>query len=87
MQEAKTIFWNGSLGYAEDPRYAKATQEIAEFIGDLEGVTSVVAGGDTVEMITRLDLHNSFSFVSTGGGAALELLAGKELPGVKILES
>lgn len=86
---AKTVFWNGSLGYTEDPAYAKATQAIATYIGQLGGVTevtSVVAGGDTVETITDLKLHDKFTFVSTGGGAALELLAGKKLPGVEALE-
>jgi len=86
LGKAKTIFWNGSLGYTEDPTYAVATQEIAKFIGELKGVQSVVAGGDTVETITTLDLHDKFTFVSTGGGAALEFLAGKELPGIKALE-
>ncbi len=86
LKDAKTIFWNGSLGYTEDEVYAKASTAIAEFIGGLKDVTSIVAGGDTVELITRLKMHDKFTFVSTGGGAALELLAGAELPGVKALE-
>lgn len=86
LSEAKTIFWNGSLGYTEDPRFAKASQAIAEYIGGLKDVTSIVAGGDTVEMITRLKLHDNFTFISTGGGATLEFLAGDELPGVKYLQ-
>ena len=86
LKEAKTIFWNGSLGYTEDPKFAKASQAIAELIGSFPGVTSIVAGGDTVEMITQLKMHDKFTFVSTGGGAALEFLEGVELPGVKALE-
>jgi len=86
LKTAKTIFWNGSLGYTEDDRFAKASKAIADYIGGMEGVTSIVAGGDTVELITRLKMHNKFTFVSTGGGAALELLAGAELPGVQALE-
>lgn len=86
LKGAKTIFWNGSLGYTEDEAYAKASAAIAEYIASLPGVTSIIAGGDTVEMITRLKMHDKFTFVSTGGGAALELLAGAELPGVKALE-
>lgn len=86
LKDAKTIFWNGSLGYTEEDEYAKASAAIAEYIGGLKDVTSIIAGGDTVEMITRLKLHDHFTFVSTGGGAALELLAGEELPGVKALE-
>jgi phosphoglycerate kinase len=59
---------------------------MAQFIAGLTGVKSVVAGGDTVETITKLHLHDKYAFVSTGGGAALEFLAGDELPGVKALE-
>ena len=86
LSTAKTVFWNGSLGYAEDPKYAIATQSIATHIGNLEGVHSVVAGGDTIVSISKLNLHDKFTFVSTGGGAALELLAGEVLPGVAVLE-
>jgi phosphoglycerate kinase len=86
LADAKMIFWNGSLGYAEEEEFAKATQAIAEYIGGLSGVTSIIAGGDTVEMVTRLKMHERFTFVSTGGGAALELLAGEQLPGVVALE-
>jgi 3-phosphoglycerate kinase len=88
LKDAKTIFWNGSLGYTEEDEFAKASTAIAEYIAELtsKGVTSIIAGGDTVEMITRLKLHEKFTFVSTGGGAALELLAGAELPGVVALE-
>jgi 3-phosphoglycerate kinase len=86
LKGAKTIFWNGSLGYAEDPRYAVATDAIAHYVSSLKGVTTVVAGGDTVENITRLNLHESFSFISTGGGAALEFLGGQELPGIEVLK-
>jgi 3-phosphoglycerate kinase len=86
LKDAKTIFWNGSLGYVENPAYATATEAMAQFIAGLTGVKSVVAGGDTVETITKLNLHDKYAFVSTGGGAALEFLAGDELPGVKALE-
>lgn len=86
LKEAKLIFWNGSLGYIEDPKFAKATNEIAQFIGNLKDVQSIIAGGDTVETITKLGMHDKFTFVSTGGGAALEYLAGEELPGVMALE-
>lgn len=82
---AKTIFWNGSLGMAENPTYAVGTESIAKYISGMKNVSSVVAGGDTVETITNLKLHDAFSFVSTGGGAALEFLGGKELPGVLAL--
>ncbi|HSI20472.1 MAG TPA: phosphoglycerate kinase [Verrucomicrobiae bacterium] len=86
LAPAKMIFWNGSLGYTEEEEYAKGSKAIAEYIGAMKGVTSIVAGGDTVEEITRLKLHDHFTFVSTGGGAALELLAGTKLPAVVALE-
>jgi 3-phosphoglycerate kinase len=76
LKDAKTIFWNGSLGYTEEEEYAKASKAIAEFIGGLKDVTSIVAGGDTVDMVNKLNIYDHFTFVSTGGGAALELLAG-----------
>ena len=82
LKDAKTIFWNGSLGYTEDPKYAVASTEIAKFISARKDVVSVVAGGDTVELVTRLKMRDDFTFVSSGGGAALDLLAGVELPGV-----
>lgn len=86
LKGAKTIFWNGSLGYIEDEKYAVSTDQIAKYIASLKGVTTVVAGGDTVETITKLNLHKDITFVSTGGGAALELLAGKILPGIEVLD-
>ncbi len=87
LKDAETIFWNGSLGYVEDDKYAVATNAIAEYIASLKGVTSIVAGGDTVETVTKLKLHDKFTFVSTGGGAALELLSGRTLPGIVALEA
>lgn len=86
LSKAKTIFWNGSLGYTEEERFAVASKAIAEHIAGLKGVNSVIAGGDTDELVTRLKMRDSFTFISTGGGAALELLAGTKLPGVEILE-
>ncbi len=89
MADAKLIFWNGSLGYTEEAPYDKASREIAEFLAERtkDGVTTIVAGGDTVDMITRLKMHDKLTFVSTGGGAALEFLSGKELPGVAALNN
>jgi phosphoglycerate kinase len=85
MKDAKTIFWNGSLGYTEEKPYDKGSRAIAEFLAGVDA-TTIVAGGDTVEMITELKIHDKFTFVSTGGGAALEFLAGVELPAVTALE-
>lgn len=90
IKDAKTIIWNGLLGYAEDPAYATASTIAAELIGEKEGTTTIVCGGDTTAFIEHLkkthkNLH--YSLVSTGGGASLEFLLGKELPGLKAILS
>lgn len=86
LQSAGSVFWAGSLGMAEEPAYAMATKEIAEFLANLPSSTLVmVGGGDTAAAINRFKLLKKMSFVSTGGGAALEYLAGQELPGLKVL--
>ena len=86
LKNAKTVFWNGSLGYTEEAKFAKASTQVATFIvAKGSGLVSVIAGGDTVELVTRLDMRDSFSFVSTGGGAALDLLAGVKMPGIDAL--
>jgi phosphoglycerate kinase len=82
--QAKTIFWNGNLGRSEDPRFAGGTRAIAKAIAASQG-TSVVGGGDTVTAVEQYGLDKHISFVSTGGGATLEFLAGKSLPGLEVL--
>lgn len=84
LAAAKTIFWNGNLGKSEELRYAAGTQELARYIASLPAYR-VVGGGDTVAAVEALGLTNSFDFVSTGGGATLEFLAGKRLPGLEAL--
>lgn len=85
LKVCKTVFWNGTLGWAEVERYANASQKIAKFITSL-GAKTVVGGGDTVAFVNKHHLENNFNFVSTGGGASLELLAGKKLPGIEALK-
>jgi phosphoglycerate kinase len=81
LARAKTVFWNGPMGVFEWPRFAEGTKAVAEAVAAVDGFT-VVGGADSVRAITELGLEDRVSWVSTGGGAALELLEGKELPGV-----
>jgi phosphoglycerate kinase len=78
---AKTIFWNGPMGVFEWPRFAEGTKAVAEAVASAEA-HSVVGGGDSVRAVQELGVADRIDWISTGGGAALELLEGKELPGV-----
>ena len=89
IDESNTILWNGPAGYFENPNFAKGSIEIAKTIienNKLNKIFSVVGGGDTVSLLNSLDLIRKFNFVSTAGGAFLEYLEGKELPGIKALK-
>jgi phosphoglycerate kinase len=78
---AKTVFWNGPMGVFEWPRFAEGTKEIGEAVAACQGHT-VVGGGDSVRALQELGVADRIDWISTGGGASLELLEGKELPGV-----
>jgi len=84
MRQARTVFWNGPMGVFEWPRFAEGTKAVAQAVAEAgaAGAYTVVGGGDSVRAIQELGLAGQVSWVSTGGGAALELLEGKELPGV-----
>jgi phosphoglycerate kinase len=82
--KAKTIFWNGPMGVFEWPRFAEGTKAVAEAVAGADAF-SVVGGADSARALRELGLENEVSWLSTGGGAALELLAGKDLPGVTVI--
>lgn len=88
IENARTIIWNGLLGYAEDPAYATASTIAAEKIGEKEDATTIICGGDTtgfVESLMESHPNLNYSLVSTGGGASLELLLGNTLPGLECI--
>ena len=88
IEISKTVLWNGPAGYFENPNFANGSYEIAKAIikkNKDRSIYSVVGGGDTVALINQIDAIKDFNFVSTAGGAFLEYLEGKELPGIKAL--
>ena len=85
LEGAKTVFWNGPMGVFEKPEFAKGTEEICETLAHLEGATTIIGGGDSASAAKNLGYAEKFSHISTGGGASLEYMEGKELPGVAII--
>ncbi len=84
LSGAQTVFWNGPMGVFEMDAFAKGTEGVARAVAE-SGATSVVGGGDSVAAVRKLGLEDQMSWISTGGGASLEYVEGKELPGVAVL--
>ena len=85
LEGAKTVFWNGPMGVFEFEKFAGGTNAVAKAVADLTGAYTVIGGGDSVSAINRSGQADRVSHISTGGGASLELLEGKKLPGVEAM--
>ena len=89
VRKSKTILWNGPLGVFEMPKFAVSTKEMAKLLAEVtakNGAFTLVGGGDSVAAVTQMGYADKVSYVSTGGGAMLEYLEGKELPGIKAIK-
>ncbi|KGI56357.1 phosphoglycerate kinase [Campylobacter sp. MIT 97-5078] len=84
LSDAQTIWWNGPMGVFEIEKFSKGSMKMSHFIGDSHA-TTIIGGGDTADVVARSGEADEMTFISTGGGASLELIEGKELPGVKPL--
>lgn len=86
LEGAKTVVWNGPMGVFENPAYAKGTIEICKAISELPDAMTVIGGGDSAAAAIQLGFKDKFTHISTGGGASLEYMEGKELPGIAIIQ-
>nr|HPO50653.1 phosphoglycerate kinase [Spirochaetota bacterium] len=87
LDDAKTVFWNGPVGVFEMDNFAKGTLSIANKLANLKSATTIIGGGDSVSAVNKAGVSDKMSHISTGGGASLELVEGKVLPGVAALNN
>ncbi len=86
LQGAKTVVWNGPMGVFEDPRFAKGTEAVCTILSELPDAMTVIGGGDSAAAAISMGFADKFTHISTGGGASLEYMEGKELPGIAIIQ-
>jgi phosphoglycerate kinase len=88
LSDCKSVIWNGPMGVFEFEKFAKGTEAIARTLADLtsKGTTTIIGGGDSVAAVEKVGVADQMSHISTGGGASLELLEGKVLPGIAALD-
>jgi phosphoglycerate kinase len=85
LEGAHTVVWNGPMGVFEFPKFAQGTEAVARMLAALPDATTIIGGGDSAAAVKRTGLADQMSHISTGGGASLEFLEGKTLPGVAAL--
>ena len=88
LSDCKTVIWNGPMGVFEFDKFAVGTEAIARTLDEItkKGATTIIGGGDSVAAVEKVGVADQMSHISTGGGASLELLEGKELPGITALD-